>query len=438
MKASSEKIDKNRVELQVEVEPERLDEVLNQAYRKLVRKANIPGFRPGKAPRPVFERFYGKQPLYEEAMEQLIPRAYLEAVADTGIQPVSQPEVDVVQLEEGKPVIIKVQVDVKPEVTLGEYKNLKVERQVADISESDVDEELERLRNRYAKLVTVDEGTVEMGDVITIDYEGTIDGQPFAGGSATDRSVEVGKGFVAKDFDAHLVGMSSGETKQIPLAIPEDFPNKDVAGKEALITVTAKEIKRKELADLDDEFARDVSEHDTLEALRAETRARLEEAARKKAEYDMRNALIAGAVAGAEVEVPASMVATRVDSMLEEALRPVFEQGMSKEDFFRLADKTEESMRAEIRPQAEESLKKELVVDRIAEAEGLEATEEEVDAELAKMAEFYRLEADRLREILEQRNDLDTIRAAIRRDKAVDLLQANAEIEGQGSTEAEE
>ncbi|ACA59986.1 trigger factor [Candidatus Desulforudis audaxviator MP104C] len=437
MKASAEKIDKNRVELQVEVEPERLDEVLNQAYRKLVRKANIPGFRPGKAPRPVFERFYGKQSLYEEAMEQLIPRAYLEAVADTGIQPVSQPEVDVVQLEEGKPVILKIQVDVKPEVVLGEYKNLKVERQVAEVSDSEVDEELEKLRNRYAKLVTIEEGTVEMGDIITIDYEGTINGEPFAGGSATDRSVEVGKGFVAKDFDAHLVGMSTGETREIPLSIPEDFPNKEVAGKEALITVTVKEIKRKELADLDDEFAKDVSEHDTLEALRAETRKKLENAAEKKIEYVMRNALISEAVAGAEVEVPASMVDARLETMMEEVLRPVIEQGMTKEDFFKLTNQTEESMRADIRPRAEESLKKELVIDRIAEVEGLEATEEEVDAELAKMAEFYRLEADRLREILEQRNDLDSIRTAIKRDKAVDLLVANAEIVGQESTEAE-
>lgn len=312
-----------------------------------------------------------------------------------------------------------------------------MERQVAEVSDSEVDEELEKLRNRYAKLVTIEEGTVEMGDIITIDYEGTINGEPFAGGSATDRSVEVGKGFVAKDFDAHLVGMSTGETREIPLSIPEDFPNKEVAGKEALITVTVKEIKRKELADLDDEFAKDVSEHDTLEALRAETRKKLENAAEKKIEYVMRNALISEAVAGAEVEVPASMVDARLETMMEEVLRPVIEQGMTKEDFFKLTNQTEESMRADIRPRAEESLKKELVIDRIAEVEGLEATEEEVDAELAKMAEFYRLEADRLREILEQRNDLDSIRTAIKRDKAVDLLVANAEIVGQESTEAE-
>lgn len=437
MKASAEKIEKNRVELAVEVEPERLDEVLNQAYRKLVRKANIPGFRPGKAPRPVFERFYGKQSLYEEAMEQLIPRAYLEAVSDTGIQPVSQPEVDVVQLEEGKPVILKIQVDVKPEVVLAEYRNLRVEKQVAAVSDNEVDEELEKLRNRYAKLVTIEEGTVEMGDIIAIDYEGTIDGKPFEGGSATDRSVEVGKGFVAKDFDAHLVGMAAGETRQVPLSIPDDFPNKETAGKEALITVTVKEVKRKELADLDDEFAKDVSEHDTLEALRADTRNKLVEAAHKKAEYDMRNALVSGAVAGAEVDVPASMVDVRAQSLLEEALRPVFEQGMTKEDFFKLVGKTEESMLEDLRPQAEESLKKELVVDRIAEVEGLEASEEEVDAELAKMSEFYRLEVDRLREILEQRNDLESVRAAIRRDKAVDLLLAGAEIVGPESTGTE-
>ncbi|MBE0465919.1 MAG: trigger factor [Candidatus Desulforudis sp.] len=428
MKATAEKIDTNRVELEVELEPERLSKVMDQAYRRLVRKANIPGFRPGKAPRPVFESFYGKQALYEDAVEKLIPEAYLEAIKDTGIHPVSQPEVDVVQLEEGKPVIFKAKVDVKPEVVLGDYKNFQLEKEVARVYDEDVAEELENLRNRYAKLVTVDEGAVEMGDIITIDYEGTIEGEPFEGGSATDRSVEVGKGFVAKDFDDHLVGMTIGETREIPLAIPEDFPKPDVAGKEALIKVTLKGIKRKELAPLDDEFAKDVSEHESLEALRGETRNRLQEAAEKKVENDLRNAAIDQAVANAQLEIPQSMVEARLDSLMEEALRPVLEQGMTKEDFLRLTNQTEESMRADMQPRAEKALRRELVIDRIAEEEELEVSEQEVEAELEKMAGFYRIESARLKEILDQNDELDSIRAVIRRDKAVDILIENAEI----------
>lgn len=428
MKATAEKIDTNRVELEVELEPERLSKVMDQAYRRLVRKANIPGFRPGKAPRPVFESFYGKQALYEDAVEKLIPEAYLEAIKDTGIHPVSQPEVDVVQLEEGKPVIFKAKVDVKPEVVLGDYKNFQLEKEVARVGDEGVAEELENLRNRYAKLVTVDEGAVEMGDIITIDYEGTIEGEPFEGGFATDRSVEVGKGFVAKDFDDYLVGMTIGDTREIPLAIPEDFPKPGVAGKEALIKVTLKGIKRKEQAPLDDEFAKDVSEHESLEALRGETRNRLQEAAEKKVENDLRNAAIDQAVANAQLEIPQSMVEARLDSLMEEALRPVLEQGMTKEDFLRLTNQTEESMRADMQPRAEKALRRELVIDRIAEEEELEVSEQEVEAELEKMAGFYRIEPARLKEILDQNEELDSIRAVIRRDKAVDILIENAEI----------
>lgn len=428
MKATAEKIDTNRVELEVELEPERLSRVMDQAYRKLVKKADIPGFRPGKAPRPVFESFFGKQPLYDDAVEKLIPDAYMEAVKDTGIHPVAQPEVDVVQLEEGKPVIFKVQVDVKPEVVLGDYRGLKAEKDVVEVSDQDVDQELEGLRNRHAKLVTIDEGAVQMGDIITIDYEGTIEGETFKSGSATDRSVEVGKGFVDKGFDENLVGMTVGEVREIPLSFPEDFPEKDVAGKEALITVTLKDTKRKELVPLDDEFAKDVSEHDSLEVLWAETRNRLLKAAQEKVEADLRNALVDQVLADAEVEIPDSMVETRLEAMLDEVMRPVVEQGMTKEDFLRLTNQTEDSLRADIRSRAEDALKKELVVDHIAEVEGLEAGEEEVNAELEKMAGFYRVEPARLREILEQSNDLEAIEAVIRRDKAIDLLVENAEI----------
>jgi len=428
MKATAEKVAKNTVVLEIEVESERFKEAVDKKYRELVRKVNIPGFRRGKAPRIIFERYYGKEALLNEAVEALIPEAYLDALKETGVEPIATPDVEITQMEEGKPVVFKATVEVKPEVTLGAYKGLEVEKPPVEVTDEDVDQEIERLRQRYARLVTLDEGVVAKGDIVTIDYEGTVDGKPFKGSQATDRSVEVGLGFLVEDFDEQLLGMTVNETKEITTRLPDDYHDKDVAGKEAVFRVTVKCIRRKELAEVDDDFAKDVSEFDTLDELRADLRHKLEIAAEKKAEAAVREAVVEKAAAAAEVEIPERMIDARVESMTQEILRPALQQGLAPEDYFRLTNTKPDELKEKLRPEAERSLKRELVLDAIARAEGLEVSEEDLTGELKRIAEFYRQDLDRVREVLTERGELDGVKRRLLRNKAVDLLVEHAQI----------
>ncbi|MEW5761598.1 MAG: trigger factor [Bacillota bacterium] len=428
MKATAEKVAKNTVLLEIEVEPEKLAQAIDKTYRELVKKVNIPGFRRGKAPRIIFERYYGRETLVNEAVESLVPEAYLDAVKQTGIEPIANPDVEIAQAEEGKPVIFKARVEVKPEVTLGPYKGLEVEKPPVEVTEADVDREIERLRERYARLVTLEEGVVQKGDIVTIDYEGTVDGKPFKGSRATDRTVEVGLGFLVDEFDTQLLGMAVNETKEITVKLPENYHDEGVAGKEAVFQVTVKGIRRKELAAIDDEFAKDVSEFDTLEELKADLRHKLEVAAEKRAEAAVREALVDKATAAAEVEVPERMVEARVESMTRELLRPALQQGLTPENYFELTNTNPEELREKLRPEAERALKRELVLDAIARTEGLGVSEEELDRELKRIAEFYRQDADRVKEALTGTGELAAIEKRLLRGKAIDFLVAHAQV----------
>ncbi|RJX16804.1 MAG: trigger factor [Desulforudis sp.] len=434
MKATAERVEKNTVEMNIEVDAERLGKALDRAFRKLSKNASVPGFRKGKVPRVIFERYYSKAPLYEEAMESLGTEVYLEAIKETGIEPVAQPNVEVVQLEEGQPLILKVQVDVKPEAELGEYKGLKLEKAVPEVSDAELDEEIKKLQTRYAKLVTLEEGTVEEGDLVTIDYEGTVDGEPFEGGTATDRQVEVGRGFLAEEMDKGLVGVAIGESKEFPMPLPEEYADQRVAGKEGIIKVTVKGVKRKELAPLDDEFAKDVSEFDTLDELKADLRVKLQTAANKKAEADLRNAAVDQAVENAEVEVPDSMVNNQVEQMYNTFMRSVAEQGMQPEHYFKLTNSSEDSVREELRPEAVKAIKRDIVLESIAKAEGFEVSEDELNAELDRLSKFYREDSGKLREMIEKSGELNSIKAGIVRNKVIDFLLEKAEmVEGESS-----
>ncbi|MEW6425203.1 MAG: trigger factor, partial [Bacillota bacterium] len=318
MKANAERIEKNTVLLEVEVDAERFSRALDQAYRKLVKKVNVPGFRRGKAPRFILERHIGKQVLVDEAVELIIPEAYFKAVDDTGIEPVTQPELELVQVEEGKPVVFKAKVVVKPEVELGQYTELAVARPVVKITEEDVIKELERLQNRHAKLVTLEEGEVARGDLVTIAYQGRVDGEPFEGGQDTDCTFEVGSRVFFPGVEDELIGTSLGETKEVVTKFPADYPREDLAGKEATFTVTVKGIQRKELSPLDDEFAKDISEFDTLEELKADLANKLRKVAEEKAQAEVRNSVVEKAVENAQVEIPKEMVDNRVEEMVKE------------------------------------------------------------------------------------------------------------------------
>lgn len=428
MKATAERIEKNTVVMEVEVDAERFEKAVHQAYKKLVKQVNIPGFRRGKAPRRIIENYLGKKALYNEAVEMVIPDAYVEALKQTGVEPISQPKVELVQVEEGEPVKFKATVKVKPEVNLGQYTGLEVTEVPARVTDEDVDRELEALRNRYAKLVTVEEGNVQKGDIVTIDFTGRVEGEKFEGGQATDYSLEVGSGTFIPGFEEQLEGMSAGETKEFSVTFPEDYHNKDLAGKEAQFTVTVKTLKRKELAPLDDEFAKDVSEFDTLEELRADVLNNLKQAAEERARQQMRSEVVSKAVENAEVELPEEMVDNRVEEMVKDMERRLMTQGLLLEDYLKHTNSSLEQLKEKMRPEAERTEKTALVLDAIAKKEGIEVTDDDLGEKIKEMAEQYRQDPETLRNILEKQNQLDYLKVRIRREKTVDFLMEKANI----------
>ncbi|SHJ39546.1 trigger factor [Desulfofundulus thermosubterraneus] len=438
MKANAERIEKNTVLLEVEVDADQFSQAMDRAYRKLAKKVNVPGFRPGKAPRIILERHIGKQALLDEAVEMLIPEAYFKAVQDTGIEPVAQPQLELVQVEEGKPVVFKARVVVKPEVELGQYKALEVTQPSTEVTPEDVQKELERLQNRHAKLVSLDEGTVQQGDLVTIDFEGRVDGEPFEGGQATDYTLEVGNAGLIPGFEDQLLGMAINETKEITVRFPEDYPKPELSGKEAVFTVTVKAIKRKELAPLDDEFAKDVSEFDTLEELRADLENKLKQAAEARAKAETRQAVLKKAVENAQVDIPEEMIQTRLKEMLQSLERRLMVQGLTLENYLKYSNSTVEEMEERLRPDARESLKTMLVLDAIAKAENITVTEEEIQAEIERMAKEMQQDPAVVRKVVEGQGQLEAVITGLVRDKVIQFLVDQANIvaqDGQPATE---
>jgi len=428
MKATAERTEKNTVVMEVEVDAERFDKAIHKAYKKLVKQVNVPGFRRGKAPRRVMENYIGKAALYNEAVELVVPEAYVEALEQTGVEPIAQPEVELVHVEEGEPVKFKATVKVKPEVELGQYTGLEVTEVPVEVTGEEVDRELEGLRNKYAQLVNVEEGTVQKGDMATIDFTGRVDGEEFEGGKASDYVLEIGSGSFIPGFEEQLEGMAAGETKVISVTFPEDYHNKELAGKEAEFTVTVKALKRKELAPLDDEFAKDVSEFDTLEELRADVLNNLKKAAEERAEQAKRTEVVSKAVDNAQVELPEEMVNDQVESMVKDMERSLMMQGLSMENYFKYTDSNLEQLKENFRPEAERTEKTALVLDAIAKKEGIEVTEEDVEKKIKEMAGQYQQDPENLKKILEGQNQLEYLKKGIAREKTVDFLLEKANI----------
>ncbi|WP_066632663.1 trigger factor [Desulfolucanica intricata] len=436
MKATADRIEKNTVLLEVEVDSDQFSKAMNQAYRKVVKSINIPGFRKGKAPKTIVERYVGKEVLYNEAMEIIVPKAYIEAVEETKIEPIDQPQVELVQVEEGKPVIFKATVAVKPEIKLGQYTDLELTKPKIEVSDEDVQKELENLQNRHAKLINLDEGQVKSGDIVSIDFTGRVDGEEFEGGQAKDYSLEIGSGSFIAGFEEQVEGMSIGETKDINVTFPEDYHVQDLASKPAVFTVTVNGIKRKELAPLDDEFAKDVSEFDTLEELRGDLLNKLKQAAENKAQYQVNDQAIAKAVENAEVEIPEVMIKTRINDMIANMERRLMSQGISIDDYLTYTNSSKEQLEEQLRPEAEKAVKISLVLEAIAKAEGIEVSDEEIDQEMKKMGEQYQQDPSVIRKILEGQGQLDSLIQGLLRDKTVKLLVERARvIEDSGSSE---
>lgn len=427
MKANAERIEKNTVQLEIEVEAEQFDQAIDKAYRRLVQKYSVPGFRKGKTPRPIFERYVGKEVILEEAMESVVPEAYYKAVEETGIEPVDQPKVDVVQAEEGKPVVFKATVLVKPEVVLGQYKEVEVKKPSTDVPGEEVDKALERLQQRHAKIVTMDEGIVNKGDTAVIDFIGKVDGFPFKGGEGKDYSLEIGSGTFIPGFEDQLVDVLVGETTDVKVTFPENYQAAELAGKDAVFTVTVKSLRRKELADLDDEFAKDVSEFDTLEELRADISNKLKEAAEDRAKFQVRQEIVSKIVECTEIEVPAPMVESQMEDMLRNLEGRINSQGMTMENYLQFMNTTMEDFKEKMQPDAVWAAKMNLVMEAIAKAEDIKATEEEIKEETAKIARYYNQEEEPLEKVL-SRGQLDYITDQIVREKTLQFLADNAKV----------
>ncbi|WP_027409498.1 trigger factor [Anoxybacteroides tepidamans] len=426
MVAKWEKLEGNEGVLTVEVDAEKVNEGLDAAFKKVVKQVSIPGFRKGKVPRSLFEKRFGVEALYQDALDILLPEAYAKAVEETGIEPVDYPHIDVEQMEKGKSLIFKAKVTVKPEVKLGEYKGLEVEKLDDTVTEEDVENELKRLQENYAELVVKEDGKIEEGDTAVIDFEGFVDGEPFEGGKAENYSLVIGSGTFIPGFEEQLIGLEAGAEKEIEVTFPEEYHAEALAGKPATFKIKVHEIKTKQLPALDDEFAKDTEEDvETLEELKTKIRGRLEERKKNEAETALRDALVEKAAANAEIDIPEAMIKTETDRMLREFDQRLQMQGLNLNLYYQFSGQDEAALREQMKEDAEKRVRVSLTLEAIAKAENIEATEEEVNAELEKMAEAYNLSVDKIKELL---GNLDVVKEDVKFRKVVDFLVENSKV----------
>ncbi|MGD6841126.1 trigger factor [Bacillus infantis] len=424
MSAKFEKLEGNQGVLTIEVEAEKVKEGLDAAFKKVVAQVNVPGFRKGKMPRGMFEKRFGVESLYQDAIDFLLPEAYASAIDETGIEPVDRPEIDVEQIEKGKSLIFKATVTVKPEVKLGEYKGLEVEKLETEVTEEDVNNEITSLQERQAELVVKEEGKAENGDTVVMDFEGFVDGEAFEGGKAENYSLELGSGQFIPGFEEQLEGTAAGESKDVEVTFPEEYHAAELAGKKAVFKVTVHEIKGKELPELDDEFAKDVDEEvETLDALKEKIRTRLEESKKQESENNLRDTVVEKAADNAEIDLPAVMIDNEVDRMMQEFEQRLQMQGMNLELYFQFSGQDESALREQMKEEGEKRVRINLTLEEIAKAENIEVTDEEVTAELDKMAEMYNMTADAIKQAL---GSLDSVKADLKVKKAVDFLIENS------------
>ncbi|MCA0755301.1 trigger factor [Paenibacillus sp. N4] len=426
MKATWEKIDKNIVSIDVEVEAEKVAGALDQAFKKVVQKVNVPGFRKGKVPRGIFESRFGVESLYQDAIDILLPDAYTNAVRESNIEPVDRPEIDVEQFAKGQVFKFKAKVVVKPEVTLGEYKGLEVEAATAEVTDEEVNAELERLQQRHAELTVIEEGAAENGDITVIDFDGYVDGEQFEGGASERYSLELGSGSFIPGFEEQVVGMQIGDFKDVEVTFPESYHAEHLAGKPAVFKVKLHEIKRKSLPALDDEFAKDVSEFDTLEEYKQDLTVKLKERKEKEAEQARESAIVEKATSAAEVEIPEPMIVSETDYMIRDFENRLKMQGMNMELYYQFSGQNEAVLREQMRGDAEKRVRNNLVLEAIAKAEGITAGEEDLNEELEKLSQSYNRPAAELRDIFAKNGNLLSLLEDLTLRKTIKFLIDNS------------
>ncbi|MFC4776434.1 trigger factor [Paenibacillus sp. GCM10023252] len=426
MKATWEKIDKNLVSIDVEVGAEKVAEALDQAFKKVVQKVNVPGFRKGKVPRGIFESRFGVESLYQDAIDILLPDAYSEAVKANDINPVDRPEIDVEQFGKGQVFKFKAKVTVKPEVKLGDYKGLEVAATEDNVTEEEVAAELERLQQRHAELTVIEEGEAQNGDITVIDFDGYVDGEQFEGGKSERYSLELGSNSFIPGFEDQVVGMQIGDFKDVEVTFPESYHAENLAGKAAVFKVKLHELKRKNLPALDDEFAKDVSEFDTLEEYKQDLTAKLKEQKVKAGEQAREVAVVEKAGESAEVEIPEAMIATEVDYMVRDFENRLKMQGMTLELYYQFSGQSEEVLREQMQGDAVKRVRNNLVLDAIASAEGITITEEDLTVELESLSKQYNRPAAELREIFSNNGNLVSLKEDMILRKTIKFLLENA------------
>ena len=430
MSLQVEKLEKNMAKLTIEASAEDFEKAIQKVYLKARGRINIPGFRKGKAPRKLIEKMYGTGVFYEDAANDLIPTAYAEALKDCDLEIVSRPEINVTQIESGKPFIFTAEVAVKPEVTLGEYKGVEVEKSDVEVTDEDINKEVDKERENNSRTIDVDDRAVESGDIIKLDFDGSVDGVPFAGGKAENYTLTIGSGSFIPGFEDQLIGTKIGEDKDVTVTFPEDYHEKSLAGKEAVFKCKVNAITVKELPDADDEFASEVSEFETLAEYKEDIKKKLTEKKEKEARAKKEAQAVEKAVENATMEIPDAMIDTQVQSMMEDFARRMQSQGLSLEQYFQFTGMDAKKMHDQMKPEALKRIQNSLVLEAVAKAENIEISDEKVDEEIAKMAEAYKMEVEKLKGIIG-----DSERDQMKKDLAV---QAAADLIADAAKEAYE
>lgn len=420
-----EQLGNSMVKVTLEISPEQFEKAMEIAYNKNKKQISVPGFRKGKAPRKMVEKMYGKEIFYEDAINAVLPEMYDEAVKELNLEVMSRPEVSVDSIEEGKPVVVTFEVAVKPEVTLGEYKGLEVEAEDATVTEEDVNAEIERVANRNARMVEVTDRAAQMDDILTIDFEGFMDGVAFAGGKGENHDLKLGSHSFIDTFEDQLVGKNVGDECEVNVTFPAEYHQKDLAGKPAMFKVAVKAIKFNEVPEINDEFVKEVSEFDTLDEYKADTKKNLEERKAKQVEESRKAKLLSKVVETSTMDMPEPMVLEQCDQMINNFAQTLRYQGMDMQKYMEMTGSTIDTMRQSVRSEAERRLKESLVLEAIAKAENLEATDEDVEKELETMASMYGMEVDKLKAAVTEA-ETESIKGELKTKKALDFIAENA------------
>ena len=435
MSLQVEKLEKNMAKLTIEVSAEELDKAMEKAYQKQKSRISLPGFRKGKAPRKMIESMYGKGVFMEDAVNSLVPQEYSKAIADCDLEIVSQPEINVTQMEPGKALIFTADVATKPEVTLGDYKGVEVPKTEIAVTDEEVDAEVKKEQDKNSRTVVVEDRAAANGDITTIDFEGFVDGVAFDGGKGSDYALTLGSGTFIPGFEDQLVGANTGDHVEVKVTFPEEYQAKELAGKEAVFQCDVKKIETKEVPELDDEFAKDVSEFDTLAEYKEDVKKNLTEKKAEDARRAKEDAAVDKVIENAQMDIPEAMIETQTRQMLDDFARRMQSQGLSMEQYFQFTGQSMDKMMEDMKPQALKRIQTRLVLEKIAETENTQPSEEEITEEIQKMADAYKMEADKIREAIGE-DGIEQLKKDLSVQKAVTLI-ADAAVEAEKAADAE-